>query len=72
MCCILVTNCRHNKNIHEDILSAPDLGFFYLSNVGNKGFLDVLMFGLISMISLAIMTTEEVRCHIKLRVKRSC
>ena len=37
------------------ILSAPDLGLFYLCNIANKDFLEILMLGLISAISLAFM-----------------
>ena len=52
-------DCRHHENVHEVILGAPDLNLFYLYNIAYKIFLDILMLGLISAISLVITTTDE-------------
>ena len=65
-------DCRYHEKVHEVILSAPNLGFFYLSNIASECSLDVLMLSLISAISLAVMTTDEMRCHTTHKIKRSC
>ena len=60
-------DCRHHENVHEVILGAPDSGLFHLCNIAYKGFLDILMLGLISAVSLVITTTDKMRCHTKFK-----
>ena len=64
-------DCRHHENLYEALLSTPDSDFFYLSNIANNDFLDILMLGLICAVSLAIVTTDKMRCHTKHVIKRS-
>ena len=56
-------HCKHHKDIYEVILGAADMGFFYVGNVSDKGFLDMLMIGL--------RTTDKIRSHTKLGVNKS-
>ena len=59
---ILVMDCRHCKNIHEVIFNALDLDLFYLCNIANKGFLDVLclVWFLVSVLPLQLLIKWEV------------